>query len=378
MSRARLFSHCASRTREGGPCCSRMRPGRKGGGLLGDAPPWRDPLSTRGPRAQRRDRRRTVLAHAPPGRQICPQELPPRLAPAPILEELGRRNRDRGGEINETPLQFQLVESLRHFDSLNLAALWEGLQLRTVVARRGALLLGDAPPPRKCFAEYPWRKRPPWGGACRGRRRPPTARVLVRDVLFFVPLHQVFLVQMEREDEKKRQCFVFMAIFSPLPRWNTWGDTPATIQQRMDEFLCQLAFSPHSPSPAQHALTRGSRPLPLLPGDLPALSTCSNCMWAIRMYVCFVFMTIFSPPLPRWNTWGDTPATIQQRMDEFLCQLAFSPHDNIVVVGHSHFFREVFRKYIHPDFEQQHATFVQELRKKTLSNAGVVYGPTLS
>jgi len=62
---------------------------------------------------------------------------------------------------------------------------------------------------------------------------------------------------------------------------------------------------------------------------------------------------------------------LQVRMDEFMSQLLYSPHQSVVVVGHSHFFREVFRRYLSSDFKDQNNKLATEITKQKLMNCGV-------
>lgn len=74
--------------------------------------------------------------------------------------------------------------------------------------------------------------------------------------------------------------------------------------------------------------------------------------------------------------WCDTPlessAQLKVRMHEFMCQLAFSPHRTIVVVGHSHFFREIMKTYISEEFRTKNKDFAKDLSTGKLMNCGVV------
>jgi len=62
---------------------------------------------------------------------------------------------------------------------------------------------------------------------------------------------------------------------------------------------------------------------------------------------------------------------LQVRLDEFMSQLLYSPHQSVVVVGHSHFFREVFRRYLSSDFKDQNNKLATEITKQKLMNCGV-------
>jgi len=62
---------------------------------------------------------------------------------------------------------------------------------------------------------------------------------------------------------------------------------------------------------------------------------------------------------------------LQVRMDEFMAQLLYSPHQSVVVVGHSHFFRAVFRRYLSANFKDQSTRLANEITTRKLMNCGV-------
>jgi len=62
---------------------------------------------------------------------------------------------------------------------------------------------------------------------------------------------------------------------------------------------------------------------------------------------------------------------LQVRMDEFMSQLLYSPHQSVVVVGHSHFFRAVFRRYLSAEFKDQNSKLANEITIQKLMNCGV-------
>jgi len=62
---------------------------------------------------------------------------------------------------------------------------------------------------------------------------------------------------------------------------------------------------------------------------------------------------------------------LDQRLDDFMAQLLYTPHHSVVVVGHSHFFREVFRRYLSEDFCRRRPGFVKQLQHRKLMNCGV-------
>jgi len=75
----------------------------------------------------------------------------------------------------------------------------------------------------------------------------------------------------------------------------------------------------------------------------------------------------------RWWCEGvaESPAQLQVRIDQFMTQLMYSPHNTAVVVGHSHFFRAVFKKYLSNKFKAERTTLAKCLSDGKLSNCGV-------
>eukprot|EP00996_Jenningsia_fusiforme_P000224 NODE_1180_length_1659_cov_31.291925_g1047_i0.p1 GENE.NODE_1180_length_1659_cov_31.291925_g1047_i0~~NODE_1180_length_1659_cov_31.291925_g1047_i0.p1 ORF type:complete len:497 (+),score=80.10 NODE_1180_length_1659_cov_31.291925_g1047_i0:103-1593(+) len=72
-----------------------------------------------------------------------------------------------------------------------------------------------------------------------------------------------------------------------------------------------------------------------------------------------------------WDNIPESAKDVVERQMEFLNQLQFSAETNIVVVGHSHFFRELFRGFLHPSFVSSDPGFCQDLQERILCNAGV-------
>eukprot|EP00392_Amoebophrya_sp_AT5.2_P004669 g4677.t1 len=80
---------------------------------------------------------------------------------------------------------------------------------------------------------------------------------------------------------------------------------------------------------------------------------------------------------PWWTEWADGEKAIDRRLEEFRDQLIYAEEEADdatgkvqVVVGHSHFFREFFRKFLSEDSETE-SGLLRDLRKKKLSNAGM-------
>jgi len=76
----------------------------------------------------------------------------------------------------------------------------------------------------------------------------------------------------------------------------------------------------------------------------------------------------------QWWTEGsaETKEQVQARMREFMTQLLYSPDHNIVVVGHSHFFRAVLAGYMSEEFREQDPEFAKKLASAKLANCGVL------
>lgn len=77
----------------------------------------------------------------------------------------------------------------------------------------------------------------------------------------------------------------------------------------------------------------------------------------------------------RWwnNVAAESDTQVKARLEEFMAQLKYSRHKSIVVVGHSHFFRAVFKQFLSTDFRERadKKDFARDLSTKKLSNCGV-------
>ncbi|CAE8614200.1 unnamed protein product [Polarella glacialis] len=76
----------------------------------------------------------------------------------------------------------------------------------------------------------------------------------------------------------------------------------------------------------------------------------------------------------KWWPEGQSESSQQLlvRMQEFMNQLLYSPHTNIVVVGHSLFIRSILRKFLSDDFRREQPQLAFSLGHDKLSNCGVV------
>lgn len=68
---------------------------------------------------------------------------------------------------------------------------------------------------------------------------------------------------------------------------------------------------------------------------------------------------------------SESETQLQARLHEFMSQLLYSPHANIIVVGHSHFFRAVFREFLSAEFRAQKPELARDFSSMKLMNCGV-------
>lgn len=69
---------------------------------------------------------------------------------------------------------------------------------------------------------------------------------------------------------------------------------------------------------------------------------------------------------------SDSPEELDLRLKEFMCQLLYTPHQTCVVVGHSHFFRAVFKGFMSKDFKDSQPELARRLTKDKMDNCGVI------
>lgn len=67
----------------------------------------------------------------------------------------------------------------------------------------------------------------------------------------------------------------------------------------------------------------------------------------------------------------ESAAQVEARMDEFMLQLLYSQHRSVVVVGHSHFFRSVFKRFLSADLWAKQPELARNVTKLKLINCGV-------
>jgi len=75
----------------------------------------------------------------------------------------------------------------------------------------------------------------------------------------------------------------------------------------------------------------------------------------------------------RW--WCTSPAEseleVHQRLAEFVRQIQYASEETIVLVGHSHWIRELLREYLHESVGRRDPEFAKRLASRKLSNCGV-------
>ena len=76
-----------------------------------------------------------------------------------------------------------------------------------------------------------------------------------------------------------------------------------------------------------------------------------------------------------WLGSKESEQAVAERMEELLCQIRFSPHGSLVLVGHSHYFREMCRRCRAPACTIHDAAGsavdAADLEAKKLSNGGI-------
>ena len=72
-----------------------------------------------------------------------------------------------------------------------------------------------------------------------------------------------------------------------------------------------------------------------------------------------------------WSSLPETTDELRERMAELMRQVRYSPHEHVVLVGHSLFIREMFRELVAPEAAAAAPT-LDALRRLKLQNCGVV------
>eukprot|EP00927_Polykrikos_kofoidii_P071039 TRINITY_DN67376_c0_g1_i1.p1 TRINITY_DN67376_c0_g1~~TRINITY_DN67376_c0_g1_i1.p1 ORF type:complete len:498 (+),score=83.54 TRINITY_DN67376_c0_g1_i1:65-1558(+) len=72
-----------------------------------------------------------------------------------------------------------------------------------------------------------------------------------------------------------------------------------------------------------------------------------------------------------WASSSESKEQVHSRVQEFMNQLVYSPHKVVIVVGHSHFFREVFRVCQSSAFQSCKPVLAANVSRRKLCNCGV-------
>lgn len=69
---------------------------------------------------------------------------------------------------------------------------------------------------------------------------------------------------------------------------------------------------------------------------------------------------------------SDTSEELDLRLKDLMSQLLYTPHATSVVVGHSHFFRAVYKGFLSKEFKEKNPDFARKLQKEKMDNCGVI------
>ena len=72
-----------------------------------------------------------------------------------------------------------------------------------------------------------------------------------------------------------------------------------------------------------------------------------------------------------WSSGVEGKEAVNARLDALLRQVQFCDSPSVVLVGHSHLFRELLRVYMNPSVAQRSEALAAQLKSKKLSNCGV-------
>eukprot|EP00760_Papus_ankaliazontas_P012516 PhM_4_TR15341/c0_g1_i1/m.94665 len=73
-----------------------------------------------------------------------------------------------------------------------------------------------------------------------------------------------------------------------------------------------------------------------------------------------------------WSDQSETKRSVHERIEETFHQIQYMPAESVIIVGHSHWFREVFRMCLSEEFAEKNPTLVGNLGKYVMQNCGVV------
>mmetsp|Transcript_35901 Transcript_35901/g.69733 ORF Transcript_35901/g.69733 Transcript_35901/m.69733 type:complete len:361 (-) Transcript_35901:199-1281(-) len=73
-----------------------------------------------------------------------------------------------------------------------------------------------------------------------------------------------------------------------------------------------------------------------------------------------------------WSELAEDERVIRARMADFLSLMQFTPFSKIIVVGHSQFFREIFKRNLSTEYKTKNPQIASDLTKDVLSNCSVM------
>lgn len=73
-----------------------------------------------------------------------------------------------------------------------------------------------------------------------------------------------------------------------------------------------------------------------------------------------------------WSEGVETEKEVDQRLGELLYQIQHSTASTIIVVAHSHLFRAIFKRFLHPTVFHRHAKLAQRLQTQSVPNGTVL------
>ena len=72
-----------------------------------------------------------------------------------------------------------------------------------------------------------------------------------------------------------------------------------------------------------------------------------------------------------WSTSVDAKNEVDERIAEFMRQVRYSADETMVLVGHSHWIRELLRVFLNESFVERLPGLAKQLQSRKLSNCGV-------
>lgn len=87
--------------------------------------------------------------------------------------------------------------------------------------------------------------------------------------------------------------------------------------------------------------------------------------------VCDVMLDDLEVRSRWWSAGPENKDGVAQRLTAFLHQVQYAPVESVVLVGHSHWIRELLKANLNPCVAEKDAAFASQLTKQKLSNCGV-------